>query len=58
MEIQVDVGVYREGKTEHVTIVLTDLDIAILAEMRALEQYDCFSTKAKRIEVKPYAINL
>jgi len=58
MEIQVDVDVYCDGKTEHVTIILNESDIANLAEIRASEQYACLSAAAKRIEVKPYAINL
>jgi hypothetical protein len=58
MEIQVEVDVYCEGRTEHVTIILDQSDIASLAEIRASEQYHCLSAAAKRIEVKPYAINL
>jgi len=58
MEIQIEVDVYCDGKTEHITIVLDESDIANLAEIRAKEQYDCLSAEAKRIEVKPYAINL
>ena len=58
MEIQVEVDVYCDGKTEHVTIILNELDVANMAENKAADQYTCLSTAARRIEVKPYVVNL
>ena len=58
MEIEVEVDVYGYGKTEHVTIVLNEADIANIAEIRASEQYECLSTAAKRIKVTSQVVNI
>lgn len=58
MEIEIEVDVYGYGKTEHVTIVLNEADIAAIAEIKASEQYACLSVATKQIKVISQVVNI